>query len=132
MEKNIRSKRKDIIVKLTIIGLGFFILAATIAAIFSQFNVSNEVSGPIELNYTYKNGTVTGPKTASVKQDNDVTIRLNSDKAEEIHLHGYDKMVEVEPNEPAELKFNAMTAGQFEFELEDSGQQLGTLTVQPK
>lgn len=73
-----------------------------------------------------------GPQTITVNDGDNVTIKITSDKEEELHLHGYDKMVDLAPNVPAELNFDATITGRFEYELEHSSTQIGVLEVLPK
>lgn len=75
---------------------------------------------------------VSGPETIQVVQGDEVTIKITSDEAEEFHVHGYDKSVELQPNQQATLTFRANISGRFDFELEQSKMDLGALEVQPK
>jgi hypothetical protein len=58
-----------------------------------------------------------------------VTIRVTSDAADEVHVHGYDKRVEVAAGRTADLTFVANIPGVFEVELERSHKLLFTLEV---
>lgn len=58
-----------------------------------------------------------------------VTIRVTSDVADSIHLHGYDVEVEVPAGDTAELVFDATIPGVFEAELEDAGVPLLKLEI---
>jgi hypothetical protein len=58
-----------------------------------------------------------------------VVLRVRSDVADEVHLHGYDLMQDVAPGEPVEIRFQATIAGRFEVELEDAGTPLAELEV---
>lgn len=58
-----------------------------------------------------------------------VTIRVTSDVADEVHVHGYDKKFTVAPNQRGEVTFNANIPGVFEVEFEKSGKLLFTLEV---
>lgn len=75
---------------------------------------------------------VSGPETIKVTQGDQVEIKITADEAEELHVHGYDESVELEPNKQATLSFVANTSGRFDFELEKSKTDLGALEVQPK
>lgn len=65
-------------------------------------------------------GEVTGGGRQSVDLGETVTIRVTSDVADHIHLHGYDVLADVGAGETAELTFDATIPGVFEVELEDS------------
>ncbi|MDP5182309.1 hypothetical protein QOZ88_06635 [Blastococcus sp. BMG 814] len=58
-----------------------------------------------------------------------VTVVVTSDVADEVHLHGYDRLAELVPGQPAELAFDATIPGVFELELHDAGTVLLTLQV---
>ncbi len=58
-----------------------------------------------------------------------VTIRVTSDVAEEVHVHGYEKRFAVAAGQTGEVTFNANIPGVFEVEFERSGRQLFTMEV---
>jgi len=58
-----------------------------------------------------------------------VVVRVTSDQADEVHLHGYDDTVAVAPGETAELQFLADIPGVWEIELESAGLLLTELAV---
>jgi hypothetical protein len=72
---------------------------------------------------------VGGIKRATVAKDRVVVLVVRSDVADEIHLHGYNVMRDVEPGTPARLRFRATIPGQFEAELEERGLQIANITV---
>ena len=70
-------------------------------------------------------------KALTFKQGETVRFRVRNDKAEEVHVHGYDIKKELEPNKTATMSFKATINGIFEIELEGSGTQLASLKVVP-
>jgi hypothetical protein len=58
-----------------------------------------------------------------------VTIRVTSDAADQLHVHGYDKFADVGPGRPGEVTFVANIPGVFEVELEGSHRLLFTMEV---
>ena len=58
-----------------------------------------------------------------------VTIRVTSDVADEVHVHGYDKTFPVAANSRGETTFVANIPGVFEVEFEKSHKVLFTLEV---
>lgn len=58
-----------------------------------------------------------------------LTIRVRSDVADEVHLHGYDLHADVGPDVVGEISFDANVPGIFEIELENAGLVLGELVV---
>jgi len=85
-----------------------------------------------EFTFTVQGGQVAKPNRFRTTQGRKVLIRVTSDVADELHLHGYDYAKELVPNESVELRFTAGTAGRFELELEHRKLTLGFLEVQPK
>jgi FtsP/CotA-like multicopper oxidase with cupredoxin domain len=70
-------------------------------------------------------------KTLTYNQGDTVRFRVRNDKAEEVHIHGYDIKKELAANETADVSFEATIPGIFEIELEHSGTPLGRLKVEP-
>ena len=67
----------------------------------------------------------------SVSEGDRVVIVVNSDVADEIHLHGYDLKKDVTVGGTARIPFRATIPGRFEVELEQRGTQIAELTVNP-
>ena len=72
------------------------------------------------------------PDKATARQGDTVNLTVSADKAEEIHLHGYDYKLEPKPGQPATKTFTADKTGSFELEIESSSTHLGELEVQPR
>jgi FtsP/CotA-like multicopper oxidase with cupredoxin domain len=80
---------------------------------------------------TVAGGKVSGPDgRVKVKKGDTVTLRVTSDVADEIHLHGYDETVDVQAGGTAELTFEATLDGVFEAELEERALQLVEFQIQ--
>jgi hypothetical protein len=77
---------------------------------------------------------LTGGKVTKLeaKEGDTVTFRVRSPVAEEVHVHTYDIMKDLEPNTTATVSFKATITGIFEIEFEDAGEQIGELRVDPK
>jgi hypothetical protein len=86
----------------------------------------------VNLDYTVEGGQpVGGISRDTVEEGNSVVIRVTSDVADEVHLHGYDLSADVAPGSPATIQFTADVPGRFEIELEDLGVQIAELEVRP-
>ena len=72
-----------------------------------------------------------GPEKMTVPQGTEVTIRVHTDVADELHLHGYDRKVPISAGDPGVLTFLADRAGRFELELHKAHAELAVLEVQP-
>jgi len=75
---------------------------------------------------------VSGPETITVTQGDNVVIKITADEDEELHLHGYDKSIDLEKDKEGQLAFPATVSGRFAYELEHSKTDIGALEVQPK
>lgn len=74
---------------------------------------------------------VGGVRREKVTQGDEVTIRITSDVADELHVHTYDLTADLVPGEPAELTFEAAIPGIHEVELEKRHQKVLELEVAP-
>ena len=89
-------------------------------------------AGPVRAGIRVRGGEVVGGRRLlKVKQGKEVVLVVDADVADEVHLHGYDVMVDVRPGMPARLRFKASIAGRFELELEERALPLGELEVRP-
>jgi hypothetical protein len=72
-----------------------------------------------------------GVKTITYKKGDTVDLTVKSDTADEIHIHGYDLMKDVEKGGTVHFTFPASIDGKFVVELEDAGEQIASLQVEP-
>ena len=56
-------------------------------------------------------------------------LRWHSDLPVELHLHGYDILLEVEAGKPGEMRFECHTSGRFPVTSYGSGQHQGHATL---
>jgi hypothetical protein len=81
---------------------------------------------------TVKGGKpVGGVKKISANKGDRLVFVVQSDVADEIHVHGYDVMKDVEAGGKVRFAFKATIDGIFEVELEDRGEQIAELEVDP-
>ena len=57
------------------------------------------------------------PPVLAVRQNDQVVIRVSSDKPVQVHLHGYDIESDVAPNLVTSLRFTATATGRFPIEI---------------
>jgi hypothetical protein len=74
---------------------------------------------------------VGGIKDVTVKSGDTVRLAFRGDTAEEAHIHGYDRTVQIEPGKTARVSFPARVEGVFEIESHSSGTELASLRVEP-
>jgi hypothetical protein len=70
-----------------------------------------------------------GVRRERVRRGETVVLRVVADVTDHVHLHGYDRMADVAPGKPGEIRFTADLPGVWEVELEDRKQQLLTIEV---
>ncbi len=79
-----------------------------------------------------KNGKPVGGIAAlTYNKGEQVRFKVDSNVSDEIHVHGYDIMKDVEAGGSVSFDFPATIEGIFEAELEDRGEQILELTVNP-
>ena len=79
---------------------------------------------------TVAGGKITpNTQTVKAKQGQSVMVTVTSDEADELHIHGYDKEVELQPGKPGSVTFTADTKGTFEIETHESGKLVAKLIV---
>jgi hypothetical protein len=72
---------------------------------------------------------VGGVRNVTVAKGRQVVLIVNSDVADEVHLHGYNLKRDVTPGTPARLPFRATINGTVEVELEQRGVPLARITT---
>jgi multidrug efflux pump subunit AcrA (membrane-fusion protein) len=85
----------------------------------------------VEIEVEVEDGQVDGPGRVTVAQGATIDLEVKSDRADEVHVHGYDLSEDVGPGRPARIVFDATLPGIFEIELEDAGLLLLQLEVTP-
>jgi hypothetical protein len=85
-----------------------------------------------EFEFDVAQGKVTGPPQLQANQNERVILRVRSDVADELHVHGYDLSAPLPAGELVSLTFVAGRSGRFGVELHGAHRELGTLEVQPR
>jgi len=87
---------------------------------------------PAEPTIVIKDGQpVGGVADLTFNSGDDVKFVVDSDTADEVHVHGYDIGEDVEAGGTVKFDFPADLEGVFEVELESSATQIAELTVNP-
>lgn len=80
---------------------------------------TGEEPADVEAEVAVANGAVVdGVERISIEVGETVALRVTSDVADTVHVHGYDLHASVAPDEPAVVRFTADIPGVFEVELE--------------
>ena len=86
----------------------------------------------VEANIEIKQGRLAaGPEAVRVVQGQTVKLTVVSDRRDELHLHGYDLTLQLQPAVAATLTVLADKTGRFEYEIHSSHSGVGTLEVYP-
>jgi plastocyanin len=81
---------------------------------------------------TIKNGkAVGGVQTVSVKQGDRARFEVVSDADHEIHLHGFDIAKDVKAGGSVTFNVKTDAPGIYEFEIEETGTEIGQVKVEP-
>lgn len=75
---------------------------------------------------------VSGSDLIKVKRGDVVSLTVTSDAVDELHVHGYNLLIQLTPGTPGTLTFTAGRTGRFGFELHKTGIELGVIEVYPK
>ena len=70
-------------------------------------------------------------KDFTIQQGRQVVFVVESELADEVHLHGYDLSADVAPGAPATIRFKATAPGLFEAELESRSLPIAEIEVRP-
>jgi len=74
---------------------------------------------------------VGGKRKISVKKGDTIRLKVTTDEAGEIHVHGFDLEEEAAPGKPASFTFTANIEGRFEVESHASNAQIAEISVNP-
>jgi hypothetical protein len=87
---------------------------------------------PLIATIVYRNGRVIGGlRNISTSKGKRVTVVVNADVSDEVHVHGYDLKGDVAPGAPARITLRANLVGRFVIELESRGFEIANLEVTP-
>jgi hypothetical protein len=98
---------------------GVIVAAILAATLFSAVPGYGDSTRYVDV--AIKNGAVVGKKSVRVLKGDRVVLRWTSDKAVELHLHGYDVKRLVSPGKSAEMKIRAHATGSFPVEIHAEG-----------
>jgi hypothetical protein len=88
-----------------------------IAALFGMAITSAHAEDRVFALEIHGEGPTAKPQVLEVRQNDQVVIRVSSDKPVQVHLHGYDIESDVVPNVVTSLRFTATATGRFPIEI---------------
>lgn len=112
------------------IGALIVTVPAVLAACSSGGSAPTAVAGPERIQVVIADREVTPvPSVHTVHLGREVLLTVTGDQPDEVHVHGYDKEVEIAAGKPGTIDFTANLPGIFEVETHKSGLQLLQIEV---
>ena len=104
--------------------------SGTTNAAATTSGTTTTANAPVTIRVIVKGGKpVGGIQRATVKKGQTVAIVVDSDVADEVHVHGYDLHKDVPAGGTIRIAFPATIVGEFEAELESRKLQIVEFTV---
>lgn len=116
--------------RLLLLGLAALVLIGGGVIAASSGDDGDGESGPVTIQVRDAK-PVGGVRDVTVAKGGTIDLTVDSDTADEIHLHGYDEHADVEAGGTARLRVPATIQGRFEVELESREERLAEVTVRP-
>lgn len=110
-----------------------FVVAIVVVGLFFVLRPDSRASGPREQMFevSVEDGEMV-PRELRVGEGDRVTLRVETDRALELHVHGYDVERGVGPGDGVVVAFGADLTGRFGIEDHRFERELGTLVVRPR
>lgn len=116
-------------------GLAVIVVAIVLLVVLkkddSSSDTSSNTSGKVPTIVVKHGKPVGGIKDLTYNKGEQIHFIVDSDVSDEIHVHGYDIMKDVEAGGSVSFDFPASIEGVFEAELEGRKEQIIELTVNP-
>jgi hypothetical protein len=117
--------------RLGILGV-VIVLAVVGIVIASSSGGSNDTPKTADVTIDVKNAKpVGGVKKIKLKQGGTLTLTVNSDTADEIHVHATDQHEDVKAGGTIKMTIKPTGTGNSEIELENHKEQIAELTIEP-
>jgi hypothetical protein len=112
--------------------LAGIIVAAVVGIVIASSGGSSDTPKTANVTIDVKNAKpVGGVKKIKLKQGGTLTLTVNSDVADEVHVHATDQHKDVEKGGSITMTIKPTGTGNSEIELENHKQQLAELTIEP-
>jgi|SRR4051794_23731573 hypothetical protein len=112
--------------------LGAIVVLAVIGIVIASSGSGNSAPKTANVTIDVKNAKpVGGVKKIKLKQGGTLFLTVNSDTADEIHVHATDQHKDVAKGGSIKLTIKPTGTGNSEIELENHKQQIAELTIEP-
>jgi hypothetical protein len=115
---------------LLVVVLGFLVVFLGVG-FFLTWHQQSTGGRSLTMNVTVTGASRMTPDHLEATQGDTLTINVTSDRAGEVHLHGYDIHFKTSPGQVASRTFRADKTGSFDIEWESTSAPLGNLVVKP-
>lgn len=116
------------------LGVGAIVIAVVLLVVLkggSGNDKSSNESGKVPVIVVKHGKPVGGVQDLTYNEGERIRFVVKSDVSDEVHVHGYDVMKDVEAGGSVSFDFPASLEGVFEAELEGRKEQIIQLTVNP-
>jgi hypothetical protein len=112
--------------------VGVVVVLAAVGIVVASSGGSNGAPKHATVTIDVKNAKpVGGIKKIKLKQGGTLDLTVNSDTADEVHVHATDQHAEVKKGGSIHLTIKPTGTGNSEIELEQHKQQIAQLTIEP-
>ena len=112
--------------------LGVIVVLAVVGIVIASGGSGSNTPKTANVTIDVKNAKpVGGVKKIKLRQGGTLNLTVNSDTADEIHVHATDQHEEVAKGGSIKLTIKPTGTGNSEIELENHKQQLAELTIEP-
>jgi hypothetical protein len=112
--------------------LGMIIVLAIVGIVIVSSSGSSDTPKTANVTIDVKNAKpVDGVKKIKLKQDGTLFLTVNSDTADEVHVHATDQHEDVEKGGTLKMTIKPTGTGNSEIELENHKEQIAELTIEP-
>lgn len=105
------------------------VIAPSNTATTATNTTTNTAAQPLVINLVYHKDQPSTPQNILIPEGAHVVVHVTSDVADTVHLHGYDVLVDAEPNQQATLEFDATQTGRFILDLKNLSLTLGIFQI---
>jgi hypothetical protein len=117
--------------KRALAGVVVLVVAVVLLVVLSNGGESDKTTKGVTTIVIEHGKPVGGIAQLTYNKGEPVRFRVDSDVSDEVHMHGYDIMKDVEAGGSVSFDFPATIEGVFEAELEGHKEQILELTVNP-
>ena len=116
-----------------VVGVAVIVVAVVLLVVRnkSDSTTTSNANGKVPTIVVENGKPVGGVRSLTYNKGEQIRFKVDSDVSDEIHVHGYDIMKDVEAGGSVSFDFPAGLEGVFEAELEGRKEQIIELTVNP-